>query len=205
MDYALITPPTEEPLSLAEAKAYCRVTHASEDAVITKMIRAARVQCENRARMSFITQTRRQSGSIAHRRGIGFGLPELSSDDPDEIANGMRLVRHPVLSIASVQSESEDGTLQTIANSHYSFDAPSATIRWKSGFRGACGDSKRIHVTYSAGLTVDDFAKHYPDIVDAILMLVEHKYTNRGAAENSMPKSVSSILDPYWSSTTYVA
>lgn len=200
MEYALIAPPTAEPITLAEAKAYCRVTHASEDATILAMIRAARVQCENRARMSFITQTRRQSFSFPRRRSLGFGMPEVSSDDPDEVYNGLRLVKAPVASIVSVQGD----TLQSISSEHYMFDAPSATLRWASTFRGALGDAERVHVTYVAGMDASAFALHYPDIIDALKMLVDHKYTHRGA-EAAMPRSVAAILDTYWSSTTYVA
>jgi uncharacterized phiE125 gp8 family phage protein len=53
----LIEPPASEPLSLGEAKTYLRVGHADEDALISSMISAARLQVEARTRRALITQT----------------------------------------------------------------------------------------------------------------------------------------------------
>lgn len=46
-----------EPISLAEAKAHLRVTHAAEDALIAALITAARQACEGEVNRSLVTQT----------------------------------------------------------------------------------------------------------------------------------------------------
>lgn len=53
----LIEPPESEPLSLFEAKNYLRVAHEADDALISSMIAAARIQVEARTRRALITQT----------------------------------------------------------------------------------------------------------------------------------------------------
>lgn len=57
MPLKLITPPTTEPVSLAEAKAHLRVDGADEDALIDGLITAARQHAEVFTRRAFITQT----------------------------------------------------------------------------------------------------------------------------------------------------
>lgn len=54
--YVPTTEPGTEPLSLSEAKAHLRVTADSEDALITDLIKSARMYCENTTRRPLISQ-----------------------------------------------------------------------------------------------------------------------------------------------------
>lgn len=51
------TPPNEEPVTLAEAKAQMRIVVNDEDALITRLIATARRHCERVARRAFVTRT----------------------------------------------------------------------------------------------------------------------------------------------------
>src|SRR5690349_8146996 len=53
----LVTPPASEPVSLADAKLFARITTTAEDALTTSLITAARQRCEDWRGFSFVTQT----------------------------------------------------------------------------------------------------------------------------------------------------
>lgn len=56
MTYALITPPTAEPLTLAETKAHLRLDTAEEDDLIARLITVAREHLERTAGLCLMTQ-----------------------------------------------------------------------------------------------------------------------------------------------------
>jgi len=67
MTSTLIAPPGEEPVTLAEAKAFCRIDGADEDALVDALIAAARLQVESLTGRALITQTWRLTMACAPR------------------------------------------------------------------------------------------------------------------------------------------
>lgn len=61
MSLAILTPPAVEPVSLAEAKLHLRVTADAEDALIARLITAARQQVEALCGLALITTAFRQT------------------------------------------------------------------------------------------------------------------------------------------------
>ena len=61
MSSILLTAPVAEPLTLDETRAFLRVEHADDDALITSLITAARLQAEAETRRAFVTQTWRMA------------------------------------------------------------------------------------------------------------------------------------------------
>lgn len=57
MAIRLITPPSVEPISLIEAKSHLRVDHSTDDTLISAMIAAARIYCEQWTARAFVTQS----------------------------------------------------------------------------------------------------------------------------------------------------
>ncbi|MER2518567.1 MAG: head-tail connector protein [Candidatus Accumulibacter phosphatis] len=57
MPLTLITPPATEPVTLAQAKAHCRIDGTADDALVGALIAAAREACEHKLGRPLITQT----------------------------------------------------------------------------------------------------------------------------------------------------
>lgn len=57
MKLKVITPPSEEPLSLAEAKQYLKVDGNDEDSTLPGLIKQAREYCEDYQNKKYVTQT----------------------------------------------------------------------------------------------------------------------------------------------------
>ena len=150
-----------EPVTLAEAKANLRVTHAEEDEDIRAMIVVAREQAEHLTDRAVVRQTLvRQFGAFCY--------------------GGMELPRQPLVSVTSVQYVDPAGVMQTLAPSAYYIDdsqeiaqlLPAYGTVWPStlNMRNA------VRVTYLAGWTR---AECPTSIKRWILLYVGSLYENR--------------------------
>ena len=106
MSLSLVTAPTVEPVSLAEAKLHLRVTVADDDALISGLIPAARDYCE----------------TVTHR-----AIPLQTWDDkrdgfPDD--GVIWLPKAPLVSVTSVTYVDPNGVTQTWSSTLYTVDAP---------------------------------------------------------------------------------
>lgn len=87
---------SEEPVTLAAAKSYLRIGHASEDSLVLDMLRAARTRLEQVAGLALVTRTFRLT----------------LSDWPETLAGrGARLPISPVTQLLAVRIRSSDATL----------------------------------------------------------------------------------------------
>lgn len=111
-DSTLVTAPTEEPLTLAEAKAHAVISQDDDDALIASYVTAARMAAEAWMERALLTQTRRVSFD-------GFAdvmpLPGAAPLQHDAAATPSTA---PV-----VQYYDTAGTLQTLATTTYLVDA----------------------------------------------------------------------------------
>jgi len=89
----VITPPTEEPITLAEAKANLRVVFDDEDADISRMIRAARQMAEERLNRALMPQA------------LAFGA--------DGFCVALRVPRPPLRQVDSIKYIDADGVEQS--------------------------------------------------------------------------------------------
>jgi len=98
----LITPPTDLPISLAEAKAYLRAIDDDEDATVVAMIRAA-------------------TNLLDARGFLGRCLMAQTWEWSDDAfpAGAICLPLGPVTSVASVVYDDLDGVEQTVSSSNY--------------------------------------------------------------------------------------
>lgn len=106
MGLVLITPPDAEPITLAEAKAHCRVDGDSEDALLTTLIRAARLEAERQTGRAIPAQTWKSTYDAF----------------PDWY---FRLPKAPLISVTSIVYTATDGTSTTLASTAYTVSTAS--------------------------------------------------------------------------------
>jgi len=104
MPLIVVTPPAVEPVSLAEARLWCRVDDGdtAQDSVISMLIKAMREYAENLTGRAFVQRT------------LQLNL--------DCLPGCIALPMPPLVSVASVIYTDLDGALQTLAAADYQVD-----------------------------------------------------------------------------------
>lgn len=184
MGLSIVTPPTAEPVTLAEAKAQCRVKHSDEDALIQQLTVAATRHIERTLSLALMARTYRLT--------------------LDQFADSIELPRGPVQSVTSVEYLDADGVSQALPSNYYSTDlvSPSAWLvrnrdsSWPTVLDGV----NAVSVTYIAGF--DELPAEYADLKHAILLLIGHWYANReavnvGTSVTELPMAVDALIQPY--------
>lgn len=168
MELVVVTPPTEEPVSLTNAKLQCRVDHSTDDALIGIYIAAARECCEQAARRAFVTQTLR-----------------LSLDEWPSVRI-IKLPMPPLISVTSIVYTDNDGVSITWPSTNYVVDTDSqpGRIVLKTDSAWPINVSLReagaIKITYQAGYgAATAVPKKYQMAVQLMLGMM---YENREAA-----------------------
>ena len=177
----LVTPPTEWPVTLAEAKAQCRVQSDDEDALLEGYIKAATRHIENSLGISIAEQTWRLT--------------------LDTFSDAIELPRGRVTEVTGVEYVDTDGLTQTLSTDIYTTDL-AGHPQWLVLSPGASWPDlddavNAVNVTYTAGMeTVPDDLKH------AILLLIGHWYAQRetvnvGNIASELPFATSALIQPY--------
>jgi hypothetical protein len=198
----LVTPPAEEPVSLAEAKLHLRVEISDDDALISALIKAARSKCETEQGRAYVAQTRDLYLDYFPWFGPGlpYGVPVLevagaNPTSPFGLGGIIMIPRPPLLSVTSITYTDPSGTLQTLDPSHYEVSAgtpgrvaPVPGLAWPS----ARVQLDAVKVRYTCGwATADDV----PDSIKvAIKLLLTHLYENRGDTNEELPGAVKALL-----------
>lgn len=186
MDLELIAAPAAEPVTISELKQHLRILHATEDQLIERFGRLAREQVETELTRSLITQQWRMF------------LPRFPAGSIIE------LPRPPLVSVQSVTYLDSDGAVQTFAASSYRvLKGPhGGRIEKKSGIAWPATDThgQAVTVEFTAGYGAS--AAAVPEAIrNAILMLAEHYYFNRGETSEMQlaknPVAAARLLDPY--------
>ena len=126
MPLQLITPPAEEPVSLAEAKGHLRVDFPDDDALIVAMIAAARQHAEMLTRRQFVTARWKfvldrfpgaggmgGMGGAVHGAGETFSLP----------GNALLLPKSPLQAVLGIEYLDVGNVQQTLPETEYVVDA----------------------------------------------------------------------------------
>lgn len=183
----LITPPDELPVALAQAKAHLRVTHTSEDDLISAYLASATDKVQR--------WTRRQLMQAEYELALdGFPLGGCV----------IELDLPPLVSVESVTYIDASGQDVTLDASAYQVDIrstpgrlrPAAGSLWPLAKPGALAS---VVVAYTAGYAD---AERVPQALKmAILLLVAHWYEHREAVAltsvSEMPLAVQSLVGMY--------
>lgn len=187
MTLKLITAPATEPVTLAEAKAQCRVDVSDEDSLITALIVAARQEAEHILGRALITQTWERVVDAFPDVELELGMP-------------------PVQSVTSITYVDLAGVTQTLAAPSYVLDntlepgfvLPAAGYTWPETFDTV--NAVRVRFTSGYGAS----ASNVPQSIRTwVLMRVATLYKFReeaavGVSVTEMPaRHLDRLLDPY--------
>lgn len=198
MGLATVTPPAYDPVSLAEAKAHCRITNDDEDGLLAGYILAARQYVENECCLRLITQTIDYTINDRwpciiergyYRQRVGFPVG-------------------PVQSVTSVSYIDGGGTTQTLATDQYVVGNIGTDIQSGRPFIEPVYGVTWPYVRYQqAAITVRFVAgwslSNVPNpLMQAMRMLIGHQYeireaVNVGNIVTPMNFAVDAMLSAY--------
>lgn len=194
-------PPEAEPLSLAEAKAHLRVTHADDDALISSLVKAARELCEAFTGRAFITRGLSlflDRWPVPRQGEWWDGVREGAGVSPADTA--LSLPRAPLYSVTDIRIYDEAGAASAYdANAYYvDTTGPRGRIVLKDAATPPVAQRRAagIEIRYTAGYGAASASLPSP-VIEAVRQTVAHLYANRGDANVSLPAAARGLLQPY--------
>jgi uncharacterized phiE125 gp8 family phage protein len=198
MSLLLVTGPVIEPVTLAEAKAHCRVEVPDDDALIAGYILAAREYAEQDTRRAFCTQTWDFKGH--------YVWPNYWDRELREWCTGIKLPKAPLQSVTSVNYVDINGATQLLAADQYQVVTTNGESR-EGVIVPAYGVTwpqirdipDAITVRFVAGYGGLESVPHR--VRQAMLMLIGHWYENReevitGTIVSQVPMAAAALLFP---------
>ena len=180
----VITPPTEEPITLAEAKANLRVVFDDEDADISRMIRAARQMAEERLNRALMPQV------------LAFGA--------EGFCGALRVPRPPLRQLDSITYIDSDGTAQVLPGAGYVVDGfadpPLISAAYNTPWPSTRAQSSAVVVQYQAGYA--DAASVPEPIRQWMFLAINAFYENRSMINEAQTYALPDdfckwLLQPY--------
>ena len=183
MTMFLVTPPALEPVTIADTRAFLRISTESEDEILHRLIATAREIIEAEPGLSLIDQTWRLRVDRWPRSGR------------------LALFKYPVKSVAAVVAYRQDGTAISFSPEEFVLNHGSRPQRLYMAQYPDAVEFVGLEVDFVAGfgetgVEVPDALKH------AILTLVAHLYESRAgvdadAASRSFPPVISQMIDSW--------
>jgi uncharacterized phiE125 gp8 family phage protein len=197
MGLSLVTAPTSEPLSLAEAKAHLRVDITTDDALIAGYILAARKWAEGYVRGCISRQTWDYT--------LDGNWPLVVVDGVAR--NRIYLPLHPVrefttdspqVSAITVSYVDDNGATQTLSSALYTVhvDGPVAYIQkaYGASWPTVRDVPEAVTVRFQAGYDADSVPD---DLRTAIMLHVELMYDRDNLSRETLERARDTLLDPH--------
>lgn len=189
----LVTAPTSEPVDLAaDVKPHVRVEHTADDALLTRLIPAARMRVEARTERQLLEATWELRLDAFPACGV------------------IVLPRPPLVSVQSVKYVDLDGVVQTVSTDVYASDVPAGPacarglvrLKYNQVWPSARAERGAVRVQFKAGYGTTGSSVPAP-LISALLLYVGDMYVHResgviGTIYNSLP-CAEALLMPFWS------
>lgn len=176
-----LTPPAGEPLAMDEVRLHLRLDTDADDAILDRLIRAARQRCEQYTGRAMISQSWRLFLDAWPGRVVDLPFP-------------------PLRAVTAVRTIAADGGSEGVVSDLYAVDtaqAPGRIIRKQSAAWPAPGRSHN-------GIEIDFEAGYGPDWNDVpeplrqgMLLLIGHLYERREGEGESLPPTVAGLWQPF--------
>lgn len=167
----LVTAPTIEPVSLADAKSFLRIDSSFEDDLISKIITSARILIEEYTKRSLITQSWK-----------------ISFDD--FAPRTIRLVRGPVVDVTSVNRIDENNDTQLIASNMYHLSASKEYLVTDNFISG-----RKIEINYTTGYGAS--ASSVPEPLKLAIMTLCGRIYERKSEAFKIDDEIKSLINNY--------
>lgn len=188
MSLYIVTPPNMEPVSLAEARAHCKLDVTDDDALLAGYIMASREMLEHEIQRALIART------------YEYTLDEFpSGDDAIELPMGP-IPASGAMSVTSVKYTDSADVEQTVSGSAYTVDAYSNVPRVQpvAGWPTPKQAINAVRVRYVSGHP--DASLIPANLKTWILLQVEHFNANRASTAAGTIQAlpfVGRLLDAY--------
>lgn len=200
----LKTAPTEDPVSVTEAKEYLRVDGSDEDSRILTMIKAATLSLENYCDQKFIEQTwieYHDAFPMASAKDWWDGTKEMAISEIWSQAREIKLSLGRVVSLVAVKTYADDNVAILMDPSTYQVDTagdygrlalrigetwPTTILRKVNG----------VEIEYVVGLAANAAALSQ-NIKQAVLEFVGHMYEHRGDEKMAVPSLCLHLMEPF--------
>ena len=184
MPVEVVTQPTEEPVSLEDAKEHLRVEVSAEDKLISRLITDARQWAENYTRRAFVPQTWRLWARQFPSSGFNQdGEARIVPPNREFLAEAIQLPGGRVASISSVSFVASDGTQQTLSAADYQLESrdpwkPSMVLpAYGTSWPSTRDQPSAVQIQYVVGYAS---TAAVPSVIrQAILLHVGWSYANR--------------------------
>lgn len=194
MSWSVTTPPTDEPITLDEAKLHLRVSDTTDDTLITTLIQAAREHVEDVCERALMPQTWTE-------RRLYFPptptlMPQAWTERLSPYVGAIKLRGGRVTAITSITYTDSAGTVQTLDPATYvtDFTTEPATILPVDEWPDCATD---VVVPYQVGYA--DAASVPAAIKAAMMLIIGNLYANREGAGQAISENptVARLLLPY--------
>jgi uncharacterized phiE125 gp8 family phage protein len=181
----LLAGPAQEPVSLADAKAFLRLDDSAEDALVTTLITAARLHVEGTTARAMIAQSWRLVR------------------DAWPLDREVRLPVGPLLTLSAMTAFDEEGEPTELELAQFEIEAATPRLLLPPEIEGMpqLRERQGIEIDYVAGYGAD--AGDVPaDLKHALLVLVAYWFENRDAvivagSGGVLPQGFDRLVAPY--------